>query len=218
MNSPSEEFMNMQPTEQGNHNRNQESGLRGQESEVRSQKRAESAGQGSPEPQAGELTTAQELKATLWSKRFSLVVFGVLTMVFVTSIMYRPAEVNPNEEYSTICGFKNLTGLPCPGCGLTHSFCEIGKGHMASAVAWNWLGIPLFLLLILIWLKALLVLGNQYRPAFALDRLAARVRLLRLTAISFAVYGIGRIVYIFLYNPSARGSNPLSKLLGLLGG
>jgi hypothetical protein len=170
------------------------------------------------EQEVSDTQVAQTYHKELWSKRFSRLVFIALTAIILISVIYRPAEVNPNEEYSTICGFKNLTGLPCPGCGLTHSFCEIGKGHVAGAIAWNWLGIPLFLLMVLIWLKALFILTNQYKPAFVLDRLAARIKPMRLTAIAFAIYGIGRIVYIFLYNPAARTSNPFSKLFSLLGG
>jgi hypothetical protein len=208
--------MNTKSTSQGSHGTSQMS--------------MEPAGQGDPEPvpaptsaqssapASANAQAAPGLREALWSKQFSWMVFGVLTMVMITSVIYRPAETNPNEEYDTICGFKNLTGLPCPGCGLTHSFCEIGKGHLAGALQWNWLGIPLFLLMLAIWAKALLVLTNQYRPAFALDQLAARVKILRLTAIAFAVYGIGRIVYILLFNPAARTSNPFSKLFSLLGG
>ena len=162
--------------------------------------------------------SAQRSDAELWSRRFSWLIFAGMTAVILTSIIYRPAEVLPGQEYYTICGFKNLTGLPCPGCGLTHSFCEIGKGHMASAFEWNWLGLPLFLLMILVWLQSLFVLTNQFKPAVALDRLAARVRPMRLFAVAFAVYGVGRIVYIFIYNPSARTGNPISKLFNLIAG
>jgi hypothetical protein len=200
--------MSIEPAEQGSQTTNQPS-------IVSRQPDIESA-EPSAVPPSADLQTSQSQE--LWSKRFSWMVFGALTLVILTSVIYRPAETNPNGDYYTICGFKNLTGLPCPGCGLTHSFCEIGKGHMASAFAWNWLGIPLFLMMILIWCKALFILTRQYRPAFALDKLAARLRPLRLTAIAFAVYGIGRIIYIFLYNPSARTSNPFSKLFSLLGG
>jgi hypothetical protein len=171
------------------------------------------ARQSSPDKQASPNSNAE-----LWSKRLSWIIFAGMTAVMLVSIIHRPAEVSPSEEYDTICGFKNLTGLPCPGCGLTHSFCEIGKGHMASALNWNWLGPPLFLLMILIWCKALFVLTNQFKPAFALDRLAARLRPMRLFAIAFAVYGIGRIVYIIFYNPSAQTSSSISKLLKLLAG
>ncbi|HEY9232631.1 MAG TPA: DUF2752 domain-containing protein, partial [Blastocatellia bacterium] len=47
-----------------------------------------------------------------------LVMLG-LAGVFIVSVIYHPSEGN----YFTVCGFKNMTGLPCPGCGLTHSFC-----------------------------------------------------------------------------------------------
>lgn len=169
-------------------------------------------------PSINAEATAQGRPRELWTKRAAWIFLIGMSVVIVTSIIHNPAPVNPDGEYFTICGFKNLTGLPCPGCGLTHSFCEIGKGHLASAINWNWLGLPLFILMVLVWLQSLFILTNQTKPAMALDRLAARVRPMRLSAIAFALYGIGRIVYIFLYNPTARVSTPLSKLLKLIGG
>jgi hypothetical protein len=160
----------------------------------------------------------QDAGERLWSKRVAWLLFVVMSAVILVSIVHTPAPVKPNEEYFTICGFKNLTGLPCPGCGLTHSFCEIGKGHLASAFDFNWLGLPLFLLTVLIWLQTIFILTNSTTPAFALDRFAARVRPMRLFAIAFALYGVGRIVYILLYNPAARSGNPFAKLFSLIGG
>jgi hypothetical protein len=32
-----------------------------------------------------------------------------------------------------ICLFKLMTGYPCPGCGLTHAFCDISHGHFSAA-------------------------------------------------------------------------------------
>jgi hypothetical protein len=193
MNSEPTASMNIEPTEQGSPTQ-------------------------TPAQESADLQIEHSQGEGLWSKRFSRMVFISLTAIIMISVIYRPAEVNPYQEYSTICAFKNLTGLPCPGCGLTHSFCEIGKGHLASALDWNWLGIPLFLLMVLLWFKALFILTNQYKPVAMLDQLAARVKPLRLTAIAFVVYGIGRIIYILLYNPAARTSNPFSKLFSLLGG
>lgn len=202
MNSEHADSINMEPAEQGSP----------------AQKSDQPIWPQTAESQATYTEIRQTGGVEFWSKRFAQMVLIGLTAVILVSVIYRPAEVDPYQDYSTICGFKNLTGLPCPGCGLTHSFCEIGKGHMASAIAWNWLGIPLFLLLVLIWFKALFIVTNQYKFVFALDRLAAKIRPMRLTAIAFAVYGIGRIVYILIYNPSLRTSNPFSKLFSLLGG
>ncbi len=138
---------------------------------------------------------------TLWSKQLASTIFVGLTIVFLVSVIYQPATADPNGNYFSICGFKNLTGLPCPGCGLTHSFCEIGKGHFQSALSWNWLGIPLFALFILAWLKAIFILTRRFDWALGLDKLAARIKPLRWFAIAFAVYGVGRMIYILLHKP-----------------
>jgi len=33
----------------------------------------------------------------------------------------------------SLCPFKMLTGFPCPGCGLTHAFCNISHGQFQRA-------------------------------------------------------------------------------------
>ena len=33
----------------------------------------------------------------------------------------------------SLCPFKMLTGYPCPGCGLTHAFCNISHGQFQRA-------------------------------------------------------------------------------------
>lgn len=37
----------------------------------------------------------------------------------------------------SICWFKHLAGLPCPGCGLTHAFCAISHGRFDEAWGYN---------------------------------------------------------------------------------
>ena len=44
------------------------------------------------------------------------------------------------------CGFRFLTGLPCPGCGLTTAFAHAIRGEWLSALSANPLGMLLFLL------------------------------------------------------------------------
>ena len=125
--------------------------------------------------------------------------------VFLISIIYHPGGGN----YFTICGFKNLTGLPCPGCGLTHSFCALGKGHLREAIGWNLFGPPLFLLFAALWVRAILVLLNRHRFPLAFDAFAERYRLVRWTAIGFAVFGVARIIYILIADPSSAQDTPL---------
>ena len=48
-------------------------------------------------------------------------------------------------DVPVVCGLRKLTGLPCPGCGLTRSFVFLGHGQLGEAFRMNWLGPPLFL-------------------------------------------------------------------------
>jgi len=43
------------------------------------------------------------------------------------------------------CGFKVVTGLPCPGCGLTHCFTAMAHFDIFAAVHANPFGVLLFL-------------------------------------------------------------------------
>jgi uncharacterized membrane protein len=36
-----------------------------------------------------------------------------------------------------LCSFKMMTGRPCPGCGLTRSFCAISHGRLGQAFHFN---------------------------------------------------------------------------------
>ena len=146
------------------------------------------------------------------SKRLAL--FGVigLFVVFGISVLLRP----PAGDYLTICGFKNLTGLPCPGCGLTHSFCALGKGEVTDAFGFNLLGPILYLILILLWIRSASILLNKTGVVRFLDRVAKRLNLARAFAAAFAVYGIVRIGYVITYHPAAFRNSPLSELIARL--
>lgn len=44
----------------------------------------------------------------------------------------------------SICPFFNITGIPCPGCGLTRSFVCLAHGHVREALLWHPLGPVMF--------------------------------------------------------------------------
>lgn len=44
------------------------------------------------------------------------------------------------------CGFRSLTGMPCPGCGLTTAFAHAVRGDWPSALDANPLGVVLFII------------------------------------------------------------------------
>lgn len=54
------------------------------------------------------------------------------------------------------CPFKMLTGWPCPGCGLTHAFCDISHGNFAQGWVDNPFGFFFYALAIALLLWPLL--------------------------------------------------------------
>jgi len=48
-----------------------------------------------------------------------------------------------------LCPFNALTGLPCPGCGMTRAFLALGRLDFAGAYASNPLSFPLAALMVL---------------------------------------------------------------------
>ena len=50
------------------------------------------------------------------------------------------------ESPVPLCLFKGLTGLDCPGCGMTRAFLLIGHGRFAAAAAVHPASIPAFLI------------------------------------------------------------------------
>jgi hypothetical protein len=145
------------------------------------------------------------------SQRTAAVSLFALTSVFLVSVLYYP----PDGTYLTICLFKSLTGLPCPGCGLTHSFCALAKGHIAQALSYNLLGPPIFVLASAFWLRSIGVLLGRTRAVNAFDRFGRSPGLARLLLIALVVYGVARMIYIIVFAPHLIQSAPLLKLIGL---
>ncbi len=77
-----------------------------------------------------------------------------------------------------LCGFRWLTGKPCPFCGLTHALFALAKGRYAEALQWN----------LLTPLAIAMLAGLLWSPA----RMA---RLWMPCAALFGVYGVYRIVF-----------------------
>src|SRR5262249_10330446 len=143
------------------------------------------------------------------SKRLNGFVLLALSGVFLASFIL-PA---PDGDYFTICAFKNLTGLPCPGCGLTHSFCALVRGHLAQAFEYNILGPAVFLFSVLAWIRSALVLAGWYRQALAMDLFAKGFRIAWAFVAVFVVFGVGRIVYLLISRPDLLNSSPVARLL-----
>lgn len=142
------------------------------------------------------------------SRSLALFAFVGLFAVLLASVLLKPSA----GEYFTICGFKNFTGLPCPGCGLTHSFCALAKGDVPGAFGYNLVGPPLFVAFLFLWVRSAFVLSKRVTAVERFDRFVSRFNLVRLFAYAFAVYGAARIIYLLAFDPVAFGESPLARL------
>ena len=149
----------------------------------------------------------QPLNPSRPSRLLAFYALAMLTGVFVVSVWLNP----PGGDYFTVCGFKRLTGLPCPGCGLTHSFCAIGKGHLLAAFGFNLLGPVLFLTFALVWFRSACVLLNKMGAVERLDQWMERARLVRRMTFAFLAFGAGRIVYLLIFHPDGWRASPLMQ-------
>jgi len=143
------------------------------------------------------------------SKKLAMPVLFGLSLVFLASVLFKPSV----GDYFTVCGFKNLTGLPCPGCGLTHSFCALGQGDVTGAFGFNLLGPALFLVFVLAWVRSVSVMLNRSSVVQSLDGLAARFNVIKAFAIAFVVYGVVRILYLLAYGQGGFHNSALSQLI-----
>jgi hypothetical protein len=66
----------------------------------------------------------------------AVLLFIALSIALLLPLALGPASLPP----FTICLFHRLTGLDCPGCGLTRAFLSAGRGHWSEAFALNPLG------------------------------------------------------------------------------
>lgn len=69
-----------------------------------------------------------------------------------------------------ICPFRRLTGLPCPGCGLTRSWVHLMHGDAPAAFAVHWFG-PLFAAFFVVLAVVSVQRRLAGRPAVSLDRI-----------------------------------------------
>lgn len=69
------------------------------------------------------------------------------------------------------CVFRNLTGLPCPGCGMTRGFVAMGHGRLSEAWGQNALS-PLFFVAVCAYVVGFPLCGG--RVPSALRRAVAR--------------------------------------------
>ena len=101
--------------------------------------------------------------------------FGILAASFV----YAPYA----HDGPVLCPLRLATGIPCPACGLTRSFCVLASGRPAEAFAEHLLGPPAF--------ACTGVLGLLWAYEAAAGRRAERLRRLAFSKhVAWALAGV----------------------------
>lgn len=95
------------------------------------------------------------------------------------------------HDGATLCPFRLVTGIPCPGCGMGHALVTGLRGDWAASFHYHPLGLPLLALWTawLAWGGANLLRGREFSDGFvpALRRPAYSWAVL---ALVFAVYAV----------------------------
>jgi hypothetical protein len=85
----------------------------------------------------------------LYNKIYKIIQNSWAIIIIVASIFIPPSVI---EHSPVICPFRLVTGLRCPGCGMTHSFVFFFHGKIAEAISSNILSaivIPFFVFIAL---------------------------------------------------------------------
>jgi hypothetical protein len=90
------------------------------------------------------------------------VLYGCLTAAVTAATLTTAESV---EDLPSVCAFRRVTGLPCPGCGLTRSWVLTAHGRLRHASNRHPFGPPTFLLSLLLVLR-----GPQAVPMGSLPR------------------------------------------------
>lgn len=98
-----------------------------------------------------------------------------------------------------VCVVHRVSGLPCPGCGLTRAFIAVAHGDLSSAVALNPFVLvlfPLFVAVAAVWLAP--SAGRARVEAWLRRRRAAVGRVYRIGVLAFVGFGAARFAWFLL--------------------
>ena len=104
-----------------------------------------------------------------------------------------PASI---ESGPVLCPFRLLTGLPCPGCGLTRSWVYLVHGHWSDGFSANPFG-ALALVAVLAFVVTVAVAVIRRVPIPDIGRLLTSRGLL-VVGVVWIVYGVGRLGWLLL--------------------
>ena len=126
------------------------------------------------------------------------ILIAMLTIIVPYLIMLSDSHI---ETSQSLCPFKLLTGLPCPGCGITKSIIFLYKGDIMKSLTYHIFG-PLVILFCVVSVFVLtleIITRKEY-----LNKLFYNSKVAYMLGFVLATYHITRLV-IFISHNSAAG-------------
>ena len=106
-------------------------------------------------------------KAYYQSPDFILRAFVILTLAIIIScgvyLYLFGIDFTNYLPHFSICPFRAITGIPCPGCGMTRAMLHLGQLKILKALALNLFSLPLLLAMVLCLLPGKILLGKKHR-------------------------------------------------------
>jgi hypothetical protein len=75
-----------------------------------------------------------EAAATVRARLFALM---LIATTFVALFYVRVFDPTSGQAFFPSCPFHTMTGLNCPGCGMTRAFHQLTHGHILTALHYN---------------------------------------------------------------------------------
>jgi len=91
------------------------------------------------------------MKLPMTKRSFPGTFLGLSAILALSVGLPLPGRDGRIAHLPTVCPFYALTGLPCPGCGLTRAFVCLGHGQVLPSLHWHPLGIVLYTLCVALW-------------------------------------------------------------------
>lgn len=123
------------------------------------------------------------------SERNVRIAAGVALGAVAAAFLVSPAL---STSGPTLCPVRLVTGLPCPGCGLTRSWTAAAHGQFSDAFAYNVFG-PISLLATIIFVGLVGVLLVRRRPVTGMTRIVTHPIFWVVVALWIG-YGVARVV------------------------
>jgi hypothetical protein len=95
-----------------------------------------------------------------------------------------------------ICVFRETTGLPCPGCGMTRAMSSLAKGNLASAMHYHLLSPIIFVGLLVMTIVTLLPQSKRQLILPLIEKAEHRSGFTALSILAMLAYGIWRIIHL----------------------